>query len=208
MSAFSTARNKQGARLARWMMFVDGEGLAIRGRELLHARSLEPHVGPLYEPDVFLWAPVSPAPRHVFDPLHSAPLEEFAIRWHYYTALQGDDVKLDSVRDRLHALGFDPHVFKKTSKKSKGVDISLARDFLGHAYKDDFDAAVLIAGDADFVPLVEDVKRLGKQVFVLFFPSQGLGVELRRHSDAFFDFETKFATAWGNSGNCKPWPAP
>ncbi|MDP2272653.1 MAG: hypothetical protein Q8K32_18100 [Archangium sp.] len=92
MSAFSTARNKQGARLARWMMFVDGEGLAIRGRELLHARSIEPHVGPLYEPDVFLWAPVSPTPRHVFDPLHSAPLEEFAIRWHYYTALQGDDV--------------------------------------------------------------------------------------------------------------------
>ena len=46
---------------------------------------------------------------HVFDPIHSAPLEEFAIRWHYYTVLQGDDVKLDSVRDRIHALGFDPH---------------------------------------------------------------------------------------------------
>ena len=62
--------------------------------------------------------------------------------------------------------------------------------------------------NADFVPLVEDVKRLGKQVFVLFFPSQGLGVELRRHSDAFFDFETKFSTACANSGNCKPWPGP
>ena len=147
-------------------------------------------------------------PRRVFDPLHAAPLEEFAVRWHYYTALQGDDVKQDSVRDRLHTLGFDAHVFKKTAKKSKGVDISLARDFLGHAYKDDFDAAVLIAGDADFVPLVEDVKRLGKQVFVLFFPSQGLGVELRRHSDAFFSFEAPFSNAWGNSGQAKPWPAP
>ena len=78
MSAFNTARVTQGARLARWMMFVDGEGLAMRGRELLHARSIEPNVGPLFEPDVFLWLPISPLPRRVFDPLHGAPLEEYA----------------------------------------------------------------------------------------------------------------------------------
>jgi hypothetical protein len=52
------------------------------------------------------------------------------------------------------------------------------------------------------------VKRLGKQVFVLFFATQGLGDELKRHADAFFDFESSFATAWGNSGNCRPWPVP
>ena len=95
-----------------------------------------------------------------------------------------------------------------TARLSKGVDISLARDFLGHAYKDDFDAAVLVAGDADFVPLVEDVKRLGKQVFVLFFLSQGLGVELRRHSDAYYNFEVPFGQAWANSPHVTQWPAP
>lgn len=85
------------------------------------------------------------------------------------------------------------------------ADITLARDFLSHAYRDNFDAAVLVAGDADFVPLVEEVKRLGKQVFVLFFPTQGLADELKRHADAFFSFETSFATAWANSGHVNPW---
>ncbi|MFT3714057.1 MAG: NYN domain-containing protein [Archangium sp.] len=101
--------------------------------------------------------------------------------------------------------GFDAHVFKKVAKKSKGVDITLARDLLSHAYRDNFDAAVLVAGDADFVPLVEEVKRLGKQVFVLFFATQGTGEELKRHADTFFDFEAKFREYWLNAPGVLPW---
>ncbi|MFO0599229.1 MAG: NYN domain-containing protein [Myxococcaceae bacterium] len=204
-TSFNSARGQQGAHLARWMMFVDGEGLAIRGRELLHELSKEPDTGKLFEPDIFLWTGAAPVPRQLFQPLYDAPLEEFAIRWHYYTALQGDDVRRNSVRDRLQALGFDAHVFKKTARKSKGVDITLARDFLSHAYRDNFDAAVLVAGDADFVPLVEEVKRLGKQVFVLFFAAHGTGDELKRHADTFFDFEPKFRDYWVNAPGVLPW---
>ena len=190
------------------MMFVDGEGLAMRGRELLRDSGQEPSVGAFFEPDVFLWSPEKAPPRKLFAPLFDAPLEEFAVRWHYYSAVQGDEVKLDDVRDRLQALGFDAHIFKKEKgKKSKGVDISLARDFLAHAYRDNFDAAVLVAGDADFVPLVDEVKRLGKQVFVLFFAQQGLGIELKRHADAFFDFG-KLKTDWANSPHTLRWPSP
>lgn len=201
------ARQKQGAQLARWMMFVDGEGFAMRGRELLHQRRIEPLPGALFEPDVFLWFSGC-APRTVFDPLHAAPIEQYALRWHYYSALQGDNEKVDSVRDRLLALGFDPRIFKKVAKKkSKGVDISLAKDFLGHAYRDDYDAAVLVAGDGDFVPLVEDVKRLGKQVFVMFFKGEGLGLseELRRSADGFFDFSSFFTQCWQNRPDKRDW---
>lgn len=46
------------------------------------------------------------------------------------------------------------------------MDISLATDLLGHATADQFDLAVLVAGDADYIPLIEAVKRLGKRVWV------------------------------------------
>ncbi|MBX7096510.1 MAG: NYN domain-containing protein [Myxococcaceae bacterium] len=183
-------------RLSRWMLFVDGEGLAIRGREFLRSRGYEPKLGQFFEPDVFLWL-FGAEPRRVFKPLHEVKLEDSAVRWHFYTAVQGALERVDQVRDSLLAFGFDPHVFHKDKgKKSKQVDITLARDFLGHAYKDNYDAAVLIAGDEDFVPLVKEVKALGKQVFVLFFASQGLSPELRRHADIFIDFETVFGQVW------------
>ena len=34
-------------------------------------------------------------------------------------------------------------------------------------FEDHYDVAVLIAGDGDYVPLVEEVKSLGKVVYVL-----------------------------------------
>ena len=53
---------------------------------------------------------------------------------------------------------------------------------------DNYDAAVLIAGDSDYVPLVEEVKRRGKVVYVGFFvgPKSGLSEELKLSSDGFF----------------------
>jgi uncharacterized LabA/DUF88 family protein len=42
-----------------------------------------------------------------------------------------------------------PHVFRRESKerKSKGVDITLTKDLLVNAFQDNYDVAVLIAGD-------------------------------------------------------------
>ena len=38
--------------------------------------------------------------------------------------------------------------------------------------------AVLVAGDGDYVPLITEVKRLGKVVYVVFFNDYGLSTEL------------------------------
>lgn len=48
--------------------------------------------------------------------------------------------------------------------KIKGDDIHLAVDMLKDAYENKYDIAVLISGDGDFSPLVEQIKKLGKKV--------------------------------------------
>ena len=43
-----------------------------------------------------------------------------------------------------------------------------------HAYQAHYDAAVLFAGDGDYVPLTQKVKRQGKNVVVCFFDGYGI----------------------------------
>src|SRR4051794_12186407 len=45
---------------------------------------------------------------------------------------------------------------------AKGVDISLTKDMLVQAFLGNYDIAVLVAADGDYLPVVEEVKRLGK----------------------------------------------
>lgn len=49
--------------------------------------------------------------------------------------------------------------------EQKGVDVRLAIDMLAKAHRGEYDAAVLISGDNDFVDLVTAVKEMGKHVF-------------------------------------------
>lgn len=198
-------RAREHSRLLRWMMFVDGENLAIRGREFLRSLRMEPHAGIGFWPDAFLWWPQAGheyprRPTQVFSPIDAAPLEADASRWHYYSALKADDTKLTELKELIHSRGFTPNVFKKEGPKSKGVDISLAKDLLGHAHKDNYDAAVLVAGDGDYVPLVEEVKHIGKRVFLLFLTeNHGLSPLLRRAADHFFSFEGMLHDHWRGS---------
>lgn len=51
----------------------------------------------------------------------------------------------------------------------KGVDVELAIDVLEAAHQDRYDVAVLITGDADFVPLIRRITSLGKQALIAHF---------------------------------------
>ncbi len=64
----------------------------------------------------------------------------------------GDQSAIDSVKESLWNLCFQPEVFKKAKQqeKSKGVDIALAKDFLGNAFRHNYDVAFLFAGDGDY----------------------------------------------------------
>ena len=178
-----------------WMAFVDGENFTIQAQEVASENGLNLVEGEYFKRDCFIWLPTIPGRGPIVkgDLLGYNP----AVRASYYTSVHGSVDLVKEVRESLWRLGFDGHVFKKTRKeeKSKGVDIALSKDMLSHAFMGNFSIAVLVAGDGDYVPLVEEVKRLGKQVFVGFF-SKGLNDELRLASDQFSDMTEPLITSW------------
>lgn len=184
-------------------MFIDGENLTIRGQLYAEKNGFHLKDGPFFMRDTFLWIPKRPGTQAITN-TETAPLQvqPHAIRAFYYTSLVGDDAKLRQVREALHERGFAPQVFKKAdkNKKSKGVDIALATDFLSNAYNDNFEVAVLVAGDGDYIPLISEVKRLGKVVYLAFFLDKvyGMNEELLLASDHNFEFGRILKDAWSN----------
>jgi len=187
----------------RWMVFVDGENLTLQGQKLAREKGLSLVPGDYWEPDVFLWVPRYDAesPFHGYRvpaPNIGYPLDFRCTRSYYYTAVQGDEERLLDIRRRLKSLHFEPEVFKKIQGKSKGVDISLAKDVLCHAFRNNYDLAILVAGDRDYVPLVEEMKRLGRIVCLCFFedPRGGLSEELRLSADSFAPMDKFILEGW------------
>ncbi len=160
-------------RDARVMLFADGENLAIRYGKMLSKKGGIPFKHVRYRPDVYVWSPK----------LNSC-MNVTVIRKHYYTALRGDEALRDTVEQERKDAGIEaPRVFKKTKERgSKRVDVSLTTDMLAHAARRNYDVAVLVAGDEDYVPLVEAVKAEGCRV-VLWFVSDGLSNALKMSAD-------------------------
>ncbi len=178
------------------MLFVDGENFTMRAQKVASTKGIRLTEGDLYRQNTFIWFPLYQATANLSPEM--TRLQRTAIRGYYYTSLTGDDQALQDVRNRLWSLGFTPHVFKrdKNEVKAKGVDISLTIDVLSHAYKDNYEVAVLVTGDADYTPLIEEVKRQGKIVYVWFFAEEGLNPRLRLVADEFFDLTESFIRAW------------
>lgn len=158
------------------MMFVDGENLAIRYGALLGNEKPASHV--VYEPNIFVWS--SYASRR------SGPQEY--IRRYYYTSAPNDNDYRTGIEQRLRQLGIEaPRVFPKTKNRgSKRVDITLATDMLTHAHRKNYDIAILVAGDEDYIPLVEAVKSEGLRV-ALWFVESGLSPALQAAADHYWN---------------------
>lgn len=178
------------------MAFVDGENLAIQAKAVLSAASIDPT--PLTDcwiTDVFAWPPGTHGRTWWASP--GITLESHSVRSHFYTSSPGAESKLQTTRELIWKRGFHPEVFHKPEKtrKSKGVDITLSKDMLVHAFQGTFDVAVLVAGDADYVPLVREVKRFGRRVVVAFFQNApGMSEALRLESDVFQDITAFFTS--------------
>jgi hypothetical protein len=187
------------------MLFVDGENLTIRGQKIASRSDLSLS-GSNWKKDAYLWFQ---RPPHFFASewvqqvvaghgLSSRVLPTLRPRMvrGYYTAVRGDDPARAEVEEALWDLGFTPKVFKKSDpdRKSKAVDIAFTTDVLSQAYQGNFDAAFLLAGDEDYVPLVEELKHNGRVVIVGFFSGEdsGLSQRLRLVADAFADLTDFF----------------
>lgn len=127
-----------------------------------------------------------------YNPVHTT--NAFLGRTTYYDALPDtptvDTPELEDYWRRIELLedmhlGFGALRGLKRRARQKGVDVLLAVDMLTGAFASIFDIAVLVAGDADFIPAVEEVKRRGVMVLVVADP-KSLADDLRRAADRFF----------------------
>lgn len=72
--------------------------------------------------------------------------------------------------------------FDIDTREQKEVDVSMACEMLYHAFNDNYDVAIVVSGDRDFVPAIEHVQRCGKVVEVASFDSS-FSKYIRRAAD-------------------------
>jgi len=65
----------------------------------------------------------------------------------------------------------------------KGVDVQLTTDLLTHNFKNNYDVAILVAGDSDYVEALQAVKDNGKNVEVALFGKERTSRPLRKVAD-------------------------
>ena len=147
------------------------------------------------------------------------PIERQRIaKAYYFGSIQGDENLAHDAAVHIRANGCTPMLVRESRQlaqrrqgrraakglieKPKGVDALLVARLLDDAYRDNFDACVLLTSDADFVPAIEIVQLLGKPVLVFGFGS-GLGARSRLLyvPDVFLDLDQHVQTSYLRVGN-------
>ncbi len=93
--------------------------------------------------------------------------------------------------DRLSYLGFRViarESFDQSKHIQKEVDVAMACEMVVHALRDHYDVALVVSGDADFIPAIQHVQAAGKRVEVAAF-NKSVSHELKRVGDRFYELE-------------------
>lgn len=129
------------------------------------------------------------------------------IRIYYYNVPLNKDDDLDRYKkqqnfyEQLYETPFLSVTLGRLEKRGqtyveKGIDVQIAVDMLSLAYSDCYDVGILVSGDADYVKMVEEVKRLGKHLEVAYF-SMGQSFHLRNVADRMIVLDEKILQqAW------------
>lgn len=178
----------------RTIVLADGENLVTRYQSMLSSGATSTEETEHIQ-DVFVWHPKFTM---------CVPMQVFRVS--FYTTQVADEDKLEETRRAIashhykcHSISRQeygdignicPHVFKKEmrSHKTKSVDINITIDALRHTYNDSMDILFLLTGDGDYIPLIQEVMRQGKRVFVGAF-SEGVNPALKHIPDRFFDLD-------------------
>jgi uncharacterized LabA/DUF88 family protein len=90
----------------------------------------------------------------------------------------------------------------------KGVDVQLATDMLTHAFKNNYDSAILVAGDNDFVGALQAIKDNGKNVEVALFGQERTSRLLRDVADRVITLDARLLRGcWKGGPNPNNHPA-
>lgn len=85
--------------------------------------------------------------------------------------------------------------FPQVPPYEKGIDVRLATDMLTHAFRQNYDVAILVSGDNDFADAVQAVKDLGRTVEIALFGNPGSSRRLRDVADNVIALDANFLSA-------------
>ena len=128
------------------------------------------------------------------------------VRLYYYNAKVGFKEEPERYRDQqafftsVNAIPYSElrlgrlvyHNWPNSPPYEKGVDIQLATDMITHSFKNNYDVAVLVAGDNDFVGAIQSVKDNGKNVEVALFGKERTSYQLRMVADKIVTLNARF----------------
>lgn len=176
----------------RVMIFVDGSNL-LRGI----AREIDITVDSLKPQDEILslaYIIVNTLWSRLSSDHYVGAIEGRVIRRYWFGSYVGNEQDGNRLQESLRRNNFEPVLFHKPAKKDKEkrVDMAIAREMLINAFHRNYEIAVLVAGDEDYVDLVQDIKRYGIRVTSSYF-YKGNSPKLRNAVDYFHELHI-----WGN----------
>jgi len=188
-------QNAPAPPLGRMMAFIDGENLLFRYQEMLK-KGMIPRDDIVHKKEAIVWS------KNTIRPFWNV-----IKRATYYTYIIGDDEKISEINKLIKTLVFNqyhvynmrqpikipehltPCIFKKhRNKKAKGVDIQMTVDILTNIYQDNLDTIFLVSGDGDYLPVIQEALRKGKQVYLSAF-SSGLNEQMVHIVDEFIKLD-------------------
>ncbi|MFC2014826.1 NYN domain-containing protein [Chloroflexota bacterium] len=128
------------------------------------------------------------------------------IRIYYYNAIVGRREEPERFRDQqafFSSVSAVPYCelrlgrlvyinWPTTPPYEKGIDIQLTTDLLAHSFKDNYDEAILVAGDSDYVGALQAVKDNGKNAEVVLFGKENNSRPLREVADRVLNIDRRF----------------
>ena len=143
--------------------------------------------------------------RHLIDGLVRGESGVVVQRRYWCGSYTGNDEDRDRIAGDLHDWNFEPVLLKAYQRREKGVDMALAINLLVNAFHRNLDVGWLVAGDADYVQLVQEAKRYGCVIKVMAFEKHGLAPSLKLASDEFRDLDQFLTNAINADTTFRGW---
>jgi uncharacterized LabA/DUF88 family protein len=184
--------------IPKTFLFADGENMVMRFQAMT-SEGRRPKEDVIHIKDVFVWHP-DVTKWSVMD----------VQRVTYYSSATGDQQKIADIKAKIAGVSFDyeheygqdvpvgsaqivPRIYHKAaqSRKTRNVDINIIIDMLRVAHLPSTELLILLSGDGDYLPVIEECMRLGKPVWVCSF-SSGCHKELPYAVDLHVDLDEMF----------------